>query len=408
MKRFFNLKKITAILLSILLTLSFASCNNTNNDTTSSGGQMQVVTLKVWGSQEDQRLLGLMIDEFKKQNTDKTYNISLGVVGENDAKTRVLEDPTSAADVFSFVSDQLRDLVNASALYEITRNAEQIKSQNLEGAVYSAMIGDSLFAYPMTADNGYFLYYDKSVLTENDVKNFETMLAAAGKAGKKVHMAIDDGWYLSSFFLGAGCSVEVDENGKQVCDFDNDTGVAVGEAVKKIAQNPAFISGDDTILTGGIGSTICAGISGTWTAEAIEKALGENYAATKLPTFNLNGEEVQMGSFAGYKLLGVSAATKHPVEAMKLAEFLTNEQNQIKRFEERKMGPSNINASKNEKINENAALAALALQNQFATSQKDILGGFWDPMKAFGTALLDGSDKSIKEQLTAMVAQIEG
>jgi arabinogalactan oligomer/maltooligosaccharide transport system substrate-binding protein len=193
-----------------------------------------------------------------------------------------------------------------------------------------------------------------------------------------------------------------------VCDFDNDTGIEVGKAIEKIAQNPAFISGDNSVLTGGMGTTICAGISGTWNADAIMKKLGENYAATKLPTFTLNGQQVQMGSFAGYKIVGVNSATAHPIEAMKLAQWLTNEENQIKRFEMREIGPSNINASKNEKISQNVALSALSLQNQFASSQKDVLGGFWDPMKAFGTSVLNGDTKSIAERLKAMVSQIEG
>ncbi len=400
------MKKITAILLSLILTLSFASCNNTDN--TTSQNPTETVNLKVWGSQEDQTLLNSMIEEFKKQNTDKNYKIELGVVGENDAKTRVLEDPASAADVFSFVSDQIRDLTNASALYEITRNADAIKSQNIAGSVDAATVNGSLYAYPMTADNGYFLYYDKSVLSQEDVQSFEKMLDVAGKNNKKVLMGVDDGWYLASFFLGAGCTISIDKDGKQTCDFDNETGVAVGKAIQKLTQHSAFLSGDDSILTGGMGNTICAGISGTWNADAISKALGDNYAATKLPTFEVNGEAVQMGSFAGYKLLGVSAATKHPVEAMKLAEWITNEQNQIKRLEEREMGPSNINASKNEKINENIALSALAQQNQYASSQKDVSGGFWDPMKALGTAILKGSNKSMQELLTATVEQIEG
>lgn len=400
------MRKIIAVTLSLLLAVSFASCNNTG--TTSSQENKETVNLKVWGSQEDQSILNEMINEFKSQNTDKNYNITLGVVGENDAKTRVLEDPASAADVFSFASDQIRDLTNASALYEITKNADMIKSQNTEGSVDAAMIDGKLYAYPMTADNGYFLYYDKSVLSEEDVKSFETMLSAAGQKDKKVFMSLDDGWYLASFFLGAGCSITIDENGKQVCDFDNETGVKVGEAIQKLAQNKAFISGDDSILTGGMGKTICAGISGTWNADSIEKALGDNYAATKLPTFTVNGEEIQMSSFAGYKLVGVSSSTQHPVEAMKLAEWLTNEQNQLKRFEKRELSPSNINVSKNENINKNVAIMALNQQNEFATSQKDVLGGFWAPMKAFGTSLLNGTSKNIKEELQAMVKQIEG
>lgn len=72
-----------------------------------------------------------------------------------------------------------------------------------------------LYGYPMTADNGYFLYYDKSVLSEEDVQTLDGILAKANEAGKKVFMDVSNGWYIASFFLGAGCTLGLDENGKR-------------------------------------------------------------------------------------------------------------------------------------------------------------------------------------------------
>ncbi|MDD4328104.1 MAG: extracellular solute-binding protein, partial [Eubacteriales bacterium] len=137
--------------------------------------------------------------------------------------------------------------------------------------------------------------------------------------------------------------------------------------------------------------------------------LGENYAATKLPEFNMGGTQAQMSSFAGFKLVGVSSQTQAPVAAMELAEWLTNEENQIKRFEARQMGPANINAANSEEVKANVALAALAEQNQHAVSQKEVLGGYWGPAEAFGTAM-EAKDysKTIQEMLDEMVAQIQG
>ena len=389
------MKKVLSLVLALMLVL------------TSVAAMAETVSLKVWGSQEDQAMLAEMVEEFKAANPDTEWDITFGVVGEPDAKAKYLEDPAAAADVFSFANDQLYDLLAADALYEVTRNKDEIVAANSAGAIEAASANGELYAYPMTADNGYFLYYDTSVLTEEDVQTLDGILAACGAAGKKMFMDVSNGWYIASFFLGAGCTLGLDENGKQTCDFNNEKGLAAAEAIQAFTANDAFLTGDDAILTGGMGDNIAAGVSGTWNADAIMEKLGDNYAATKLPTFTCNGEQVQMASFAGYKLVGVNTMSEHPVEAMMLAEWLTNEANQVKRFETRAMGPTNINAAASEAVQQNVALAALSLQSQFAVSQKDVLGNFWTPAEAFGTAM-EAKDysKDLQTMLDEMVAQI--
>ena len=330
-----------------------------------------------------------------------------GVVGEGEAKSKFLEDPAAAADVFQFANDQILDLVNAGALYEITRNKDAIVAANMASAIEAATVGGKLYAYPSTADNGYFLYYDKSVLSADDVLSLDKMLAAANAKGRKIFMDVSNGWYIASFFLGAGGKLGIDENGKQTCDFNNANGVKAGEAIKAFTAHPAFLTGDDAVLTGGIGTTIAAGVSGTWNAEAISGKLGANYAATKLPTFNLGGTQTQMSSFAGFKLVGVNSQTKFPVDAMMLAEWLTNEQNQILRFQTRQMGPSNLRAAESPEVKANIALAALAAQNVHAVSQKEVLGSYWGPAEAFGTEMeAKNYSKTVQQLLDEMVAQI--
>lgn len=365
----------------------------------------ETVALKVWGTQEDQELLGELIEQFKTQNPDTAWDITLGVVGDADAKARYLEDPAAAADVFTFPDDQLVDLVKADALYEVTNNRDAIVAANAAGSIQAASINGVLYGYPMTADNGYFLYYDKSVFTQEDVQTLDGMLAAANAAGKKVHMDVSNGWYIASFFLGAGCKLDIDADGKQVCDFNNANGLAAAKAILALCSDPAFITGDDSVLQGNIGDTISAGISGTWVATAIKEKLGENYGASKLPTFTLNGQQVQMGSFLGCKILGVNTQTQHPVEAMKLAEFLTSEQSQIRRFEVRGYGPSNIQAAQSTGVQSNIALAALAAQSQFATSQH-VLGAYWVPAEALGQQMEAKTADDLQGLLDALVAQV--
>ena len=133
------MRRWTAMMCAVLLLLLLSGCQH---DTGSSG--RETVTLKVWGAQEDQALLQKMIDSFRAANPDKTYRITLGVVGENDAKTRVLDDPAAAADLFSFASDQIVDLQKAGALYEITRNKSAIQNANSAGSVEAATVEDKL------------------------------------------------------------------------------------------------------------------------------------------------------------------------------------------------------------------------------------------------------------------------
>ena len=368
----------------------------------------ETITLKVWGSQEDQALLNVLIERFKETNPDEEWDISLGVVGERDARARFLEDPAAAADVFSFPNDQLMELVSADALYEVTRDRERIEAANSAGSVESATLNDMLYAYPMSADNGYFLYYDKSVLSDEDVKTLDGILLKANEAGKKVFMDVSDGWYIASFFLGAGCTLGLDENGKQTCDFNSERGVLAGEAIRDFCANAAFLTGDDSILQGGMGDTICAGVSGTWNAEAMKERLGENYAAVKLPTFTLGGEQVQMGSFIGTKLLGVNTQSQFPVEAMTLADFLTNEASQATRFEMRAIGPSNLAVAASPEVQENIALAALAAQSEFGTSQKLVLPEYWAPAEAFGQEMENKITADMQAMLDALVAQVTG
>lgn len=396
-------------LLAVPLVLSLVACGSGEDepaDTEDSGDAetTETVDLKVWGAQEEQAFLQERIEEFKSEHDDAEYNIELGVVGEPDARDVVTQDLDAAADLFAFANDQITDLHEAGALYEITKNKDEIVENNVEGSVEAAMIDDSLYAYPMTADNGYFMYYDSSVFSEEDVKSLDRMIEIAEEEDRKIFYSVADGWYNAAFFLGAGNTIDIDEDGVQEVDFNNEDGLKAGNYIRDFTASDAFIGGDDEVFTSQ--ESIAAGVSGTWNAGAMQDKFGDNYAATKLPTIDLDGEEKQMASFGGYKLMGVKTSTEHPLEAMALAEFLTNEESQIMRFEARELGPSNVNAAEADAVLDNIALSALAEQSEFAVSQQNVLGSFWEPAEAFGTAMIDGSTEDMQSLLDEMVSQI--
>lgn len=396
-------KSIKRLSVLLVVVLALVGCS-TGGDKGNSG---EKVTLRVGGSQEDQKFLEERINAFKEANKDKEYVIEQVVIGEPDARDLVLKDVEAAPDLFAFADDHIRDLVSAKALYEVTLNKDQVEKENVEGSVQAATIDGKLYAYPFTADNGYFLYYNKDVVSAEAAESLEATMDAAAAEDKKVYIEISNAWYLPAFFFGAGLDIKY-EDGKNIIDWNDATGVAVGEYLRELVNHPAFISGGDEVLDAGVANgSIVAAFTGVWKAEAFSKDMGAGYAATKLPTFNLNGASTQLGSFAGFKLYGVNSMTKFPEEAMALANFLTNEESQQVRFEMRKAGPSNINVKESDAVKAEVALNALAEQSVYAKPQRDVQDAYWTPAGAFGTEIQNKSTDNMQTMLDTLVSQVE-
>ena len=373
------------------------SSSSTAASTAASTAEPQDVSLVMWGAEEDQSMLKDMVEAFKAEHADEVnLNITIGVQSESSAKDTVLTDPTAAADVFAFADDQINDLVAASALQPIADIGDRlsladVRSRNASGSVDAATVNDTLYAFPLTASNGYFMFYDASVFTEDDVKTMDRMLEVAGAAGKQITMQLNSGWYLYSFFAGAGLSLSLNEDGSNACNWNEAPGTDVVQAILDICSNPAFVSLQDADFVAGVqDGSLVAGVNGTWNATVAEEAWGENYAATKLPTYTLNGEQVQMCSFSGFKLLGVNPHSANVGWAMLLADYISNEENQAKRFELRGEGPANLNAAASEAVQAAPAIAALAEQAAYSTPQR-VGGNYWTPTETLGDILAAGN-----------------
>lgn len=354
-------------------------------------------TLKVWGPQEQQETIQAMCEDFKALYPDDNIQIEFGVVSEADAKNEVLKDPSVAADVFTFASDQIAELVQAGTLFPIKMNKDQIIANNTETSIDACTVDGELYAYPSSSDT-YFMYYDKSKYTEEEVKSLDTMLAKdLGSGVTNFSYDIDNGWYLSAFFFGAGCTLfGPDGTDATQCDFNNERGLLMGEYLLNLAKSPKFANHDDGLLLAAFeAGTLGATVNGTWNAAAIQESLGDNFGTAPLPTVTLsNGEAVQLGGMANFKLYGVNSQTANPTAAMALAEYLTSETCQKTRFDNFSYGPTNLTlANDTAAMSSNQALAAMSAQAQFATVQTSIpqSGNYWTPAEAFGTGLMDGS-----------------
>ena len=437
------LKKLLCLTLGVGMMLSMVACNSSsgsggansgNGGGNSSKPTGEPIVLTIWCPEADHEFAKQVAAQYQAANPDKTYKFLFGIQGENDAATKVLNDVENAPDVFSFPSDQINRLINGDALARIGGSyLDYVKANNSADAVDSATVlvdgEERTYGMPYT-DNTFFLYYDKSVLTEEDVKSLDGILAkctapdADGKNGKQFAMPLNDGWYSTSFYFakGLGYNVTFDEafgETEITCDFANDTGKAVTQALWEVISDPRVKpdTDDSKSAAGFQDGSIVAAVSGIWNKTTFQNYLGENFAVAKLPTYTLNRglateEQVQLVSFAGYKLLGVAQHSKNKAEAMAFAQFYSNKQNQLLHFDLRGFVPTNLEAQQEERVKNDICARAITAQLQYTKSQKNVPSTLWTPMQGLGDGLIaliaeGATQEQILELLNNAVSQIE-
>lgn len=363
--------------------------------------ELPVVKLSVWWSdEEDRELINRTIKAFQEEHADEAV-FEIAVSKENILTVRetVLNNVNAAADIFVFADDQFEALRQAGALLEISENVDDIIAANGgkdNGACRAAMYDDRLYAYPLAAGNGYFLYYNSAYFSAEDIQNLDRMLEISAENGKKLTIDYSSGWYIYSFFQGAGLELKLSADGiANECNWNavdaQYAGVDVAEAMLQIALHDGFVSCDDQGFLDGVrNGNIIAGVNGPWNAEAVKQAWGDDFATAKLPCYTIAGDQVQMSSFSGYKLLGVNPNSENSYWAMKLAERLSDEEMQLGRFASIGECPSNVNAALSEEVLASPVIAALSEQSQYAHAQH-IADTYWHPTYIYGITIAGGN-----------------
>ena len=412
------MKKTLAILMALAMVLSFCACGAPApasapaaapaGDAAAAPAAAPAASenplagtfdITVWVAENIVDLTAKQIEDFNASNTDGiVINASIEAVGEGDAATNMITDVEAGGDIFCFAQDQFARLVQAGALSKLgVQAAEIVSTANDAGVVSAASTGGELYAYPLTSDNGYFMYYDKSVIPEEDLGSFEAIIADCEAAGKNFAFELEgSAWYAAAFFFGTGCvsEWETDADGAFISvndNFNSAEGLAAVKGMQKLVTSPIYVNAS-TVAE--FASNAAVVVSGTWDYVAASEILGENLGTAELPSFEVDGTSYHLGSYNGCKLVGVKPQTDAVKSAVlhKLAQYLTGEACQMERFDAVAWGPANINAQASEAVKANPGLIALFAQNQYSIPQGQIHGSWWDIGKVIATEVKAAAD----------------
>ena len=416
-------KRVLALIMAGLMTGGLMTgCGSSGGDEPAAddGGdaEVQEVDLLVWGPQEDQAalegydegILKAMCEAFDEAHPEWEINFEYGVCGEGDARDQVTKDVEEAGDVYFFANDQIPTLADSGALAKLGGDTEQwVKDNNEQTMVQSVTYNDGIYGVPFTS-NTWFMYYDKSKYTEDEVKSLDTMMAKdLGEGVYNFAFPMDNSWYIEAFYFGAGCIIFGDGTDASAgCDFNSDAGKAATQYMVELAANPKYSNEKDgsslALFAEGKLGAYC---SGSWDAAAIREALGENFGAVKLPTVNINGQEGQMRSFAGSKAIGVNPNCEYPEVAVALAQYLGGEECQQIRYEARGITPTLASIE----VGDDEVATAEMSEIKEASFLQPVLAemnAYWTPAETMGKEIIQGdvTADNAAEKTDAMVEGI--
>ncbi len=403
-RRIFKMKRTLALVLALVMVFSLVACGGSKNETpannnsdaskpadssasANSGASQLAGTYKilVWTGEAAVDLTKKQIEDFNANNEfGITFEAEVNPVSESTAADQMLVDIDAGADLYCFPQDQFARLVQANALAKLGDAAKTFVVENNDpGVVAAATSGEEVYAYPLTSDNGYFMYYDKSVIPEADVDSLEKLIDDCEKAGKLFAFeAQTSAWYIVSWFFATGCVSDwtTDNEGNFISvndNFNSDNGLIAVKGMEELIKSTCHKSSSkaDEFANGA-----AIVVTGTWAYEDISKVLGDNMGVTDLPSFEVDGKEYHLGSFNGCKLMGVKpqADAVKGAALHKLAQYLTGEECQMERFNELSWGPANLVDQASDEVQSNPGLAALLQQNAYSRPQGQIHGSWWN------------------------------
>lgn len=287
------------------------------------------ISMTVWYYNENKDCLDEAVKNFEGKFNSEEFEFDIEIKKSHSGK--FLESPTDSADVFFFPSEQIEDFKkDISPIEDIFKN--NVMRENTENAVSCAMVDGKLYGFPKSPDLQNLLFYDKRVLSEDDVQSLETIIEKSAEQGKNMLFDLENVFYCADMFLTADVGMSCGEE-KMYANFTSKEALSAVKAICELVKhNEKGIltyypnSGESAYTSLFERGDISAQIATVSQYDEILRELGEeNLGVAKLPTVKINGQDIQMKCLDGYTLCGVNKNTKYPVAAHTLAYWLTKD-----------------------------------------------------------------------------------
>ena len=415
---------MTAAIIATSLTGCAAQNGQASADTTSgtetatradtASGETENVNLKIWVPEEEVTITDQMVKDFDAAHDEFDITYEIAVVGIDEAPQALETDSDTAADIFYTPSGGVADLAGKGLLLPITKDFDELKVDLPESAINAVTVDGLTYAVPFSP-NTFFMYYNKELFNEDEIKSLDSMMAKdLGEGMWNFSTQLTNSWYAEMFFLGNGCTL-FGEDGKNAedCTFNNDKGLEAGEYMISLAINSKYLEdadgvGGNAFKEGKLGAVT----SGAWSAPEFREALGDKLGAVALPTAKIGESDVQLSNFVDFKTITVKSGTAHPLCAQQLAVYMANKESSLTRYKEQGDVPVLKSLADSEEIKNDFVASALNDQAALATNQPSIpqMGDYWDPMKALGEGIYYGdvTSANLQAQLDALVDSVTG
>lgn len=431
-------KLVTLLLVSAMAVGTLAGCGNNSNDKNNAGttndkkteqddakeddgadGEVKDVTLKVWApeNQVQTGTIDSMCESFQEAHPEWNITFTVETQGEDTAKDAVLNDVTAAADVYFFANDQLPALADAGALAKLGGTTEEmVKSTMADAVVSTVTYNDAIYAIPFT-HNTFFMFYDKTLLTEDDVKSLDTIMAK--ETGDGVYNFMFDsagGWKLAAWYYGAGCTIYGADGTDAAagCDWNSETGLAVTNYLIDLMNNPKCAFADTAPAVDELAGEhkLGAWFDGSWNYDLYKGVLGDDLGVAVIPTYNLNGTETQLKGFYGSKCIGVNPQSANPEVAVAFAAYLGSEEMQLQRYQETAQVPTNSALAETDEIKADEVASVIIAEADVASVAQPVStvfsNNFWNAVSGFATEISTGdfNHDNAQEKLDTFVSTL--
>lgn len=356
-------KRWMCLLLTLLLLMGTAACTGGGSDDSTGSSATastppgttqgaQVYDISVWVPVGYVELTQKQIAQFNADHVGQ-YRFDATVIAEPEPVTKIRINGVSAPDLFCFTSDDYtQTMVSYGLLSALSQeDADYVQKNHHANAVASASVGDQLYAYPMSTQPSNILYYDKSVLSAEDVQSVEALISACQASGRKFLWLLDVA-EAAAFFEAVGCvsNWTADAQGQWISvqdTYNSPAGIAALEKMLSIEQSPWHsMVGDLEVF--GQEPPFAAMVAWPWYLQdgSAAEILGDNLGIAPLPSFQCDGNTYWPKPYSYDRLLGITPQQDGDrLEALQaLARYLTDEACQMQRYTQLQLLPSHLQA----------------------------------------------------------------